>query len=166
VGGVGDKLSVNAPDANGSEGAVPGDITDDQSGGSADDAEDIGIIFSVGAEENALDLDLVVPTFGKQGSNGAIGQAAGEDFLFRGTPFAFEVATGETAGGGSFLAVIYRQGEKLLTCLGFGGGDGGHDDDGFAELNGDCAIGLLGDFAGFDCDLFVTDLSTDFFWHN
>ena len=158
VGGVGDEFAGDASDAQRAERAVPGDIAHAQGGGSADDGEDVRIVFAVGAEEDALDLDFVEPAFGKERADGAVGQAAGEDFLFRGASFAFEVAAGEFAGGGGFFAVIHREREEILAGLGLAGGDGGDEDDGFAELDGDGAVGLFGEFAGFDDDLIGADV--------
>ena len=56
-------------------------------------------------------------------------------------------------------------GEELLSFLGLGGGDGGDDDDRLAHLHGDGAVGLLGELAGFNGDLFVAHLGIYFFWH-
>jgi hypothetical protein len=116
----------------------------------ADDAEDVGIVFAVGAEHNGLHLDFVVPTLGEERTDRAIGEAAGEDFLFGRTAFALEVTAGELSGSGGLLAVIDGEREEILTFLGLGRGHGGHDDDSFAELNGYGAVGLLGELAGFN----------------
>ena len=163
VGGVGDELPGDAANAQRAQRAVPGNIAHAQRGGSADDGEDIGIIFAVGAEEDALDLDFVEPAFGEERADGAVGQAAGEDFLFGGAAFAFEIAAREFAGGGRLFAVIHREREKFLAGLGLAGGDCGHEDDGFAQLHGDGAVGLFGQFAGFDVDLIGSDLGRYFF---
>ena len=137
-----------------------------QGGGGADDGEDVRIVFSVRAQDDALDLDFVEPAFGKEGANGAVGQAAGEDFLFGGAAFALEITARELAGGGRFLAVIHRQREEFLAGFGLAGGHGGDEDDGFAELDGDGAVGLFGQFAGFDVNLTGAELGRYFFWHN
>jgi hypothetical protein len=94
---------------------------------SADDAQNIGIILAVRAQHDGLDLHFVIPALGKQRADRAVGQAAGENFLFRRTAFAFEVAAGELARGGGFFAVIHGQREKLLAGFGLGRGDGGHE---------------------------------------
>ena len=44
--------------------------------------------------------------------------------------------------------------------------DGRDENDGFAQLNGDGAVGLFGEFAGFNNDLLVPDWGSGFFWHN
>ncbi len=150
VGGVGDELAVDAADAQRAQRAVPRNIADGQRGRSADDGQDVGIVFAIGAQENALHLDFVEPAFGEEGADGAVGQAAGEDFLFGGAAFALEIAAGEFARGGRLFAVIHRQREEILAGFGLAGGHGGDQDDGFAELDGDGAVGLFGQFAGFD----------------
>src|SRR4029077_4797929 len=118
-----------------------------------------------GAEDDGLDLDFVVPAFGKQRTDRAIGQAAGENFLFGGPAFAFEITPRELARGGGLLAIIHGEREEILAFLGFGGGDRRDENDGFAELDGDGAVGLLCELFGFHDDLFVPDGGIYFFWH-
>ena len=148
--GLATNLPVDAADAQRAQRAVPGNVADGQGGGGADDGEDVGIVFAVGAQEDALHLDFVEPAFGEKRADGAVGQAAGEDFLFGGAAFALEIAAGEFAGGGGLFAVIHGQGEEILAGFGLDGGHGGDQDDGFAQLDGDGAVGLFGQFAGFD----------------
>jgi hypothetical protein len=113
-------------------------------------------------KEHGLDLHFVIPALRKERADGAVGEAAGENFLFGGAAFALEVAAGEFAGCGRFFAVIHGQREEVLAFLGLGRGHGGHDDDGFAHLDGHGAVGLLGQFAGFNGDLLVADGGGDF----
>ena len=112
---------------------------------------------------HGLDLHFVIPALGKERADRAVGEAAGENFLFGRTAFALEVTAGEFSGGGGLFAVINGQREKILAGLGLGRGDGGHDDDGFAELDGDGAVGLFGELAGFNDDLLVAQLGGYFF---
>ena len=159
---VGDELAVDAADAHRAERAGPRNVADHQRRRGADDAQDIRVVFAVRAQHDALDLDFVIPALGKKRTDRPVGQAAGEDFLFGRAAFALEVAAGEFARRGRLFAVIHGQREKFLAFLGLGGGDGGHDDDGFAELDGDGAVGLFGEFSGFNDDLFVAHLGGDF----
>ena len=95
------------------------------------------------------------------GNNGRMGRSVrrrGENFLFGRTAFAFEITAGEFSGGGRFFAVIHGEREEILAGLGFGGGDGGDEDDGFTQLNGYSAVSLFGEFPGFDDDLLVARL--------
>ena len=125
----------------------------------------IRIVFAIGAENDGLDLHFVVPALGEQRADGPVGEPAGENFLLGRTAFAFEVAAGELARRGGLFPVIHGQGKEVLAFLGLGGGHGGHDDDGFAELDGYRAIRLFGEFSGFNDDLFVAHLGGDFFRH-
>ncbi len=156
---------LTRPTRHGAERAIPRDVADHQRRRRADDAQDVGIVFAIRAEQNGLDLDFVVPAFGEQRTNRTIRQAAREDFLFRRTAFAFEVTAGEFAGGCRVLAVIDREREKVLAGLGLGSRDGGDDDDGFSELDCDGAVSLLGEFAGFDVYFFATDSGGDLVRH-
>ena len=79
--------------------------------------EHVRIVFAIGAEHDALDLDFVIPTFGEQRTNRAVDQAAGENFLFGRTAFALEIAAGEFSGCGRFFAVIDGEREEILARL-------------------------------------------------
>ena len=165
VRGVHDELAFDPADAHGAERSGPGDVGDGQRRGGAEDGQDVGLVLAVGREQEGLDLDLVVPALGEQGADGAVGEAAGEDFLLGGTALALEVASRETAGGGRLLAVVDRQREEILAGLRLGGGDRGGEDDRLAQLDGDGAVGLLGKAAGFDGDLLTTERNGDFMGH-
>ena len=165
MGRIGDELAFDAANAHRAERAVPGNVADHQRGGRADDAEYVGVVLAVGAENDGLHLHFIVPALGKERANRTVGKPAGENFLFRRAAFAFEVAAGEHARRRGFFAVVNGQGEKVLPFLGLGGGHRSHDDDGFAELDGYGAVRLFGEFSGFNDDLFVAHLGGDFFWH-
>src|SRR5439155_12024291 len=106
---IGDELAGDAAHAHGAERAVPRNVADRQRRARADDAEDVGIVFTVGAEDDGLDLHFVIPTLRKERANRAIREPAGEDFFFRRPTLAFEVAAGKFSGGGGFFAVVNRQ---------------------------------------------------------
>ena len=161
--GVRDEFAADAADARRAERPGPRNVGNHQRRARADDAQNIGIVFAVRAQEHGLDLDFVIPALRKERADRTVGEAAGENFLFGRPAFALEVAAGEFAGGGRFFAVVHGEREEVLAFLGLGRGHGGHDDDGFAHLDGDGAVGLLGQFAGFDDDLLVARLGGDFF---
>ncbi len=163
VRGIGHELPLDAADADRAQRSGPGNIADHQRRRGADDAEDVGIVFSVGAEQDALHLDFVVPSLGERGPDGPVNHPAGEDFLLRRAAFALEVTAGKPAGRGRLLAIIHRQREEFLAGLGVGGGHGGDDDDGFPQLNGNGAVGLFGEFAGFNDNLLGSYLDRYFF---
>src|SRR5207247_8083788 len=130
VGGrVGHELASEAPDAHGPERAIPGNIADHQRRRGPEERQHIRIMFAIGAEHDALDLHLIVPTFGEKRADGPVNQARGENFLFGGAAFAFEITAWEFAGGSRFFPVIYRQGKEIMSRFGFGGADGCDYDD-------------------------------------
>ena len=157
VGGVHQELTGDAGDTDGAERSIPRNVGNGQRGRSSEDGEDVGVILAVGREQQRLDLDFIVPALGEERADGAIGQAAGEDLLLGGTTFTLEVTAGVTASGRCLFAVIHGEGEEILTRLGLGGRNSCGEDDGFAELNGDGAVGLLCKAAGFDGDVLATN---------
>ena len=163
MGRIDHELAVDAPEADGSEGAVPRDIADHQGRRGTDDAEYIGIVLAVGAQDDALDLYFIEPPLGEEGANRPVGQAAGEDFLLRGATFTLKITSGKPARRSGLFPVIHGQREKFLVLFSVNGSDGRHDNDGFAELNSDGAIGLLGNFARLNCDLFIAHEGSNFF---
>ena len=162
VRGVGNKLTVDATDAHRAERPGPRNIADHQRGARAEDAQNIGVVFAVRAQQHGLHLHFVIPALRKKRADRAVGETAGEDFLFRRTAFAFEVAAGEFSSRRRFFAVVNSQWKKVLAFLGFRRGHGGHENDGFAHLNRHGAVGLFGQLAGFDGDLLVADGGGDF----
>ena len=131
VRGIGEELAVDAANPNRPEGPCPRNITDHQRRRRADDAQDIRIVLGVGAEEDALHLNFVVPPLREERPDRPVNHPAGEDFLFRRTALALEIAARELARRGGFLTVVDRQREEILTRFGRRGGHGRDDDDGF-----------------------------------
>ena len=162
VSGVGDELAADTTDAHRAKRPGERDVADHQRRARAEDAEDVGVVLAIRAEEDGLDLDFVEPTLGEQRPDGPVREAHGENFLLGGAPFALEVAAGELAAGSGLLAVVHGEREELLPFLGLHCGDGGGEDDGFAELDDDGSVGLLGDFAGLNGKSLPSDLGCDF----
>ncbi len=159
---VRNEFAADAADARRAERPGPRNVGNHQRGARADDAQNIGIILAVRAQEHGLHLDLVIPALRKERADRAVGETAGENFFFRRPAFALEIAAGELAGRRRFFAVIHGEREEVLAFFGLRRGHGGHDDDGFAHLDGHGAVGLLGQLAGLDDDLFVADGGGDF----
>ncbi len=101
-------------DAHGRQHVMERNIGNGQRGGRADDAEHRGILFGIGREHHGDDLGFVHEAFGEQRTDGPVDQAAGENFFFRGTAFAFDEAAGNLAGGIGVLTVIDREREESL----------------------------------------------------
>ena len=105
--------------------------------------------FGVERQHGADNLNLVIEKFGKQGADGAVDEPAGEDFLFRGAPFAAEERAGDFSGGVEFFLKVHRQGEKRGVRHRIpAGGDVGHHN-GVFHVDEDGGVGLTSDFAGF-----------------
>jgi hypothetical protein len=106
VGRVDNELAIHAADAHGADGAGKGNIGDAEGGGRAVHGEDVRIILAIRAEEDGDDLGVVEIAFWEQRPERAVGHPAGEDFLFGGAAFAFEVTAREDPGGGGFFLVF------------------------------------------------------------
>ncbi len=158
VSGVGNELAFDATHADGAKRPGPRNVADHQRGAGSVDAQNVRVVLAIGAQHDGLHLHLVIPALRKERADGTVGEAAGEDFLFRRTAFALEVTAGEFSSGGGLFAVIHGQWEEFLSFLGLRCGHGGHDDDGFAQLDGDGSVCLLGEFSGFNNDLLVAHL--------
>src|SRR5690606_14541788 len=92
--------------------------------------------------------DLVEEAFREERAAGTIAEAGGEDFLLGGAAFALEVATGEAAGGGVFLAVVNGEREEVLAGAHGLGDAGGDKQVGLADADVDRAVGEVGVGAG------------------
>src|SRR5439155_21403572 len=86
-------------------------------------------------------------------------------FLFRSTPFAFEITAGKFSRSCRFLPVINHLGEIVLTFLTRGGRDRARHHHGFAALNYDRAVGQFRDLAGFNRDRIGAYLRHDLVLH-
>ena len=161
VRGVYDKLSVDAPDAHGADGTGERDVRHGQRGRGTVDAEDVGIVLAVRAEQQADDLRLEEIILREERAQRTVGHARGEGFLLGGASFALEVTAGEFAGRGRLFLVIDSEREEVLPFAEFGGRDGAGEDDGVAAADHDGAVGEFGDFAGFEGDLVLADLAGD-----
>ena len=150
--GVGDELAVDATNAQRADRAAEGNVGDHQRGRGAIDREHIRIVLAIGGEERGDDLRVVEVALGEERAQRAIRHAAGEDFLFRRTAFALEVAAGNLTDCGRALPVLDGEGEEVLAFFDFGRGDRGDDDKGIGVADGDRAVGEVGELTGFDDD--------------
>jgi hypothetical protein len=147
-GGIGDELAVDEGDADAADRAVPRNVGDGEGGGGAVDHRDVGVVDQIGRHERADDLDLIEETLGEERAAGTVAEAGDEDFALGGAALALEVATGEAAGGGVFVAVVAGEREEVLAGA-HGLRDAGSDEDvGFADADVDGAASELGEGAG------------------
>ena len=163
--GVGDEFAIDPAHAHGTDRACERDVADAQRGARAIDEKDVGIMFAVRAEEDADDLRVVEVAFREKRTQRAVRHAAGEDFFFGRTAFAFEITAGEFADRSRFFAVIDGEREPVLAVLDGGGGDGGDHDDGIAAADCDGTVREAGELAGFDGDGSGSDVDRDIMDH-
>ena len=106
-------------------------------GGGADRREHVGVVLHVGGEDRDDDLDVVAEALGEERAQGAVRHAAGEDGVRGGTAFAAQEAAGDLADGVHALFEVDRQREEIDVRARLGVHAGRHEDDGFADGDGD-----------------------------
>src|SRR5262249_11606326 len=154
------ELAVDPGNADGADRSLEGDRGNRESGGGADHRENVGIILAVGGKDDYLDEDFVEVAEGEEGADRPVDHAGGKGFLGGWPACPVDEVAGELARGGGLCAVIDGEGEEVGSGAGVRGDDGG-EDDGFAEGDGDGAVGLLGEEPGFDLEFFSADVSCD-----
>lgn len=155
MGGIRDKFSRNACDANGSDGSSPRDVGDHEGGGGSVEGKNIGIVLAIGAKKDGDDLSVVKIAFGKEGTKGAIDHPAGQDLFFGRATFPAEVASGYATNGSGFFFVFDGKREEVLAVFDFRGRDCSDDDNRFAHGDEGSAVGEFGEFSGFDVKVAV-----------
>ena len=119
----------------------------------ADQGNDIGVVFHVMAQHRGDDLHFVAEIFRKQRPDRAVDQAADQGFILGRPAFALEEPAGDLAGGECLFLVIHGQREKILAGLRGAHADGRAEHDGVAIADQHGAIGLAGHLAGFQNEL-------------
>ena len=71
-----------------------------------------GSCVGIGREDHGDDLRLVQEAFGEQRPDRPVDQAAGENFFFGGTSFAFDEAAGKSSRGVRVFTIIDGEREK------------------------------------------------------
>ena len=150
--GVDDKLAIHTTDTDCCDRLLKRDVGDTKGGGGTIDGENVGIDLAVRGKQDADDLGVVEVILGKERTQRTIGHAGGKDLFLAGATLTLEVSAGELADCGGLLLVIDGEREEVLAFLDGSGGDGAHEHDGLAGSDNDCAIGELGDLAGFKGD--------------
>ena len=121
IGRVRDELPVDIADAQRADRAEERQIGKAERDRGAKDAEHVSLVFAVRAEEQSGNLDFIEKSFREKRAQRAVRHAADQDLLVARTPFAFDVSSGETPGGGIFLPVVHLQRKEILTGLGRAG---------------------------------------------
>ena len=123
MGGIRDKFAVHSSNPNRADRPFEWNVGHGQRGRRAVHRQNVGIIFSIGAEQNGNDLGVVEITLREEGAQRSIGHPRREGFLFRRASFAFKITAGKFSRRCRFFPVINRQREKILTFLNGGGRD-------------------------------------------
>ena len=112
-------------------------------------------MLAVRAERGQDDLNFVAHSFGKEGAERAVDQAAEQDRLFAGPALAAEEVAGDAAGGVQLFLEINRQWEEADAGPDAAVHRGGGQDDRISAADGYGAACLLGEDAGLDADFLV-----------
>src|SRR5438093_9170772 len=114
---VGDELTLYAANPNGADRTRKWNVRYAKRGGRPVERQNVGIIFTVGAEQDRDDLGVVKVSLWKERPKRPIDHARSERFLFRRPAFTLEIATGKFPHGCRFFAIIDREREIILTFL-------------------------------------------------
>ena len=113
-GGIDNELTTNPPDTHARQRIIKGNIGDSHGRRSADDAQDIGIVFLVGGKNHHVNLHFIAESLREQRAQRAVDHPRRENLLFRRPAFTFEESAGDLPRRVGLLAIIDLQGEKIL----------------------------------------------------
>src|SRR5258708_22914000 len=122
IGGVNDELIVDQSDAYRSHRAGERNIRQGQCAGCRVNAQDVGIVFSVGGRNQGDDVGLVAEAFREQGANRTINLAAGKNFSFAGTAFTLDEPAGDASAGIGVFTVVNGERKEINSFAGIGAG--------------------------------------------
>ena len=146
--GLATSLPSSKPTRTAAIGVVNGKSEINAAAEAAGDADHVRIVFAVRGKHHGDDLRFIAPGFGKQRAQRAVDHARSQNFALRGAPFALEKAAGNFSGGIGVFAVVHGERKKIAVIrLGIHAGGDQHDGIAIARQNG--AVGLLGNFSGF-----------------
>src|ERR1043166_3472169 len=147
---VRDELAVYPANAHSANWASKGNVRNAQGGGCAVHRQDVGIILTIGAEQNRDDWRIVKISLRKERTQRPVDHARRKRFLFRWAPFALEVAARKFSSRCCLFAVIDRERKEILAFFDGSRGNRADEHHGVAGSNNDGAVGESGDFARFD----------------
>ena len=148
-GGIGDELPLEQTDAHRGDGLVERQVGNEGGSRGAGDGDDVGIVLAIGGKHGGDDLRFIAPGFGKQRAHRPVDQARGENFALRRAAFALEESAGNFARGIGVLAVVHGE-RKKIAIVGLVSMQAVTSTCGVAILRHNGAVGLLGQFAGFE----------------
>ena len=150
--GVDHVLAVDAGHAHLRDGAFERNVRAGQGSRGGKACQSVGHVYAVGGVERDVDVDFGVIVAREEGTQRAVDQTRGENFIVGGTPFALREASGETPGGCVFFLVVTLQGHEVragdgVLCAAHCG-----QQHRVVQTEHDGAVGLLGQLAGLDAD--------------
>ena len=161
-GRVDDVLAVDAAHAASCRRAVERNVGDVESCRSADCGGDVDVGFLIDREDRRDDLRVVEIAFREERADRAVDHTSRKSrFLSRAT-FALVEAAGDFAGGVEFFGELDGEREEIRACARFLSGARGHEDAGVAVADENGAVGLFGEFAGFDGEGFAAHFTRYF----
>ena len=121
--------------------------------GCASQRQHVSVVVRVSRNDPGHDLGFSIPAVGKQRSNRAVDQPAGENLLLRWLPFALEESTGDASRRVGVLPKIYGEREEVdaLTrrrCVARR-----DEDDSLAESDNHRPVRLFGELASFENEI-------------
>ncbi len=157
MGGEGNPLPLLQGDPDCAEGALEGDRTDGQSRRGAVQRHHVERDLLVDRKRGDHDVGLTAIAVGKRWAQGPVDETAGQDGLLRGTTLATEERTGDLAHGVHALFEVDGEREEVdalshLLCCG-----GCHQHFGATKAGDHGSVGLSGEFAGAQDELFAAD---------
>ena len=130
---IDDKLAIDTADANRTHGPGKRNVRNAKRRTGAIDKEHIGIVFAVGAQQNADNLRVVKIAFREERAERAVRHPTGKRLLLRRTPFPFEIAAGKFSNRRRFLPIINSEWKEILTFFNGGRGNSGDENNGLAR---------------------------------
>ena len=150
--GVKHQLAIHQTHLQGGNRAVPGDVGDGQRGGGADQSGDLRGAVVIHGHDGAHHGHVVAEIVGKQGADGTVDDAAGQDALLAGTTLAAVEAAGDAAHGVQLLLKVHAEGEEVDAVPGTGRGGDAAQHAGVAVAHHDGGVGQLGQLAHLQCE--------------
>ena len=142
-----DEFPVDLADLGVGGGRDERDVADGDAGRRGDAGQHVGVVLAVVHQGVQLDLHFVHEPGREQGTQRPVDQTADQHFARGRAAFALHEPAGELAGRGAALAVVDLEREEVDAFARLGA-DHGAEYDGVAVLNGDAAVGQLGERAG------------------
>src|SRR5581483_1282435 len=152
---INDQLAIDKADADRANRAVERNVRDGEGSGRAVDPSHVGVVLGVGRKYESDNLGFATEAFRKKWANRTVNLAAGKNLALARPAFALDEAAGNAPAGIGVFTVINRKREKVNSFAGIRIGSGGRENYILADAYDHRTMGLLGQFSGFERDLFT-----------